>query len=114
MKTLERCDYSGFWKKTHDWVVPYRPKFALRCPICGSEARYKEYYPHVRHFKNIEPQYRIDLWFKCCRCAYVWQHGISTDEDYYREITEKMKEKIGVIRPLHILEVIDNEIWQNT
>ena len=109
MEILKRNDYSRFWERTNDWRVPFKARFDLKCPICSGKARYKEFYPHVRYFKNIEPQYRVDLWFKCCQCAYVWQHGISIDEDYFRYITDKMREKIGMIRPLHILEFIDNE-----
>lgn len=109
VRILPRNDYSTHWERTHDWQIPLKPKFNLKCPVCGGKPRYKEYYPHHREYRKVGHQYRIDVWFKCTQCAYVWVHGVSITKDYYYEITEAMQKNIGRIRPLHILEVIDIE-----
>ncbi len=109
MKLLKRNDYSNFWRHTHDWRMPLEPVQPLKCPICGGAVRYKEYSLQSRSYQVAGRQYRVDLWYKCCSCAYVWQHGVSVDKKYYTEIVEALTKKIGRIRPLHILEVIDLE-----
>ena len=110
IKALPKNDYSGFWEYTHNWQIPLKPKKNLVCPVCqGKNVRFKEYFPHVRHYKVWGAQYRIDTWFKCCTCAHVWVHGVSVTEDYYNEVVSKMQEKLGRIRPLHILEALEDK-----
>ena len=106
---LSRNDYSLFWRHTYDWRMPLEPKGELKCPVCKGNARYKEYSLQTRHYKVAGDQHRIDLWYKCCSCAHVWQHGVSVEKEYYIEIAEMMVKKIGRIRPLHVLEIIDME-----
>lgn len=102
----ERSDYRSKWKYTGAWHQPLTPTFNLTCPICGGEARFKEYYPHS-HNHGGGVNCRVDQWFKCCSCAYVWVHGITVNETIYREIEGRLKDRVGNIRPLHILESIE-------
>ena len=108
INVLERNDYRGKWKYTGAWYQPLTPTFNLRCPVCGGVARFKEYYPHSRNYGS-GVNCRIDQWYKCCECAMVWVHGVTVNEDVYKEVIAKLEGKVGRIRPLHILESIQIE-----
>ena len=97
------------WEYTHDWRQPVKPRFEIKCPICGGKTRWKHYNPHIREYKVAGRQPRFDVCYKCEQCGYVMTFGVHITEEYYREIEQAMLKNLGRVRTLHILEVIDRE-----
>lgn len=62
----------------------------LRCGICG----HKDYQRrNARYFKRDAGEsgypYRVDVSFKCKRCAFVWTHGLLIDEQTWMIYVER-------------------------
>lgn len=100
-------NFDSTWKKTYNIWMPLEPRIEIKCPICSSGVRFKEYNLQHRSYKITGDKFRVDMFYKCVNCGFVLTFGVPVDSKYYYNIKSKQEDLIGRSRPLHILEYID-------
>lgn len=66
----------------------------LVCPVCRTgRVQTRHYRFHTRSGTPTVP-HRVDVGFKCCGCACVWEHGVAVSRDWYQANKPRRSGKI--------------------
>jgi len=85
-----------------EYCLPPKPKFIVQCPRPTCRSTYV-CIKHIDLFSKFRKrdEYRVDVWFKCVKCGFVWYHGLHLKPHEYELIMSKfsnlLKEKSSVL-----------------